>query len=160
MIWRLDEFGSAKRDRERGFTLIELLVVIAILGLMAALVTIQGRPVSPATHARAAAQAIAGALRAARGEAIRTNRSVSFQLDVANRSYRWGRNPLETLPGDLGLELLTSRDQVGTSRVGQIRFDPDGGSSGGRVSVMGGGRLWWVGVDWLSGRVSVVQAEQ
>jgi general secretion pathway protein H len=160
MIWRSKGFGGAMAASERGFTLIELLVVIAILGLMTALVAIHAQPVSPATHGRAAAQAIAGALRAARGEAIRTNRSVSFQLDVANHRYRWGRNPPETLPGDLGLELLTSRDQVGTSSVGRIRFDPDGGSSGGRVSVMGGGRSWWIGVDWLSGRVSVVQAVQ
>jgi general secretion pathway protein H len=41
--------------------------------------------------------------------------------------------------------------------VGAVRFDPDGGSTGGRVAIAGGDNTWWVGVDWLSGRVSVVQ---
>jgi general secretion pathway protein H len=54
--------------------------------------------------------------------------------------------------------MLTGRDQVISESEGSIRFDPDGSSSGGRISIRGGGQLWTVGVDWLSGRVSVVHA--
>ena len=43
-----------------GFTLVELLVVIAILGLTLALIGVAAKPVSPATHARGAAQEISG----------------------------------------------------------------------------------------------------
>jgi len=53
---------------------------------------------------------------------------------------------------------MTSREQVVTESKGRIRFDPDGSSSGGRVSISGGNQIWIVGVDWLSGRVSVVHA--
>lgn len=160
MISRSDRHRGRAPRAEAGFTLIEMVVVLAILGLMMALIAVRAMPVSPATHARAAAQAVSGALRSARGEAIMTNRSVSFTLDVANRSYRWSGYPPEILPGDLRVDLLTGRDQLVSGNVGQIRFDPDGGSSGGRVSIAGGDHVWWVGVDWLSGRVSVVQKTQ
>lgn len=138
-----------------GFTLIELIVVIAILGLAMAMVVMRGAPVSPATHARAAAREISGALRAARTEALMVNQSVLFTLDVVARTYRWGRQAPQTLPGDLQLGLLTSTDQVDSDSVGRVRFDPDGGATGGRITIAGGDRIWWVGVDWLTGRVSV-----
>jgi general secretion pathway protein H len=69
--------------------------------------------------------------------------------------YQWGQAPRQLLPDDLRLSLLTSLDQIAREGVGQIRFDPDGGSTGGRVSIEGGGIVWWVGIDWLSGRVSI-----
>jgi len=156
MISRSD-IGGAEGGREAGFTLIEMIVVLTILALMTTFLLSNGRQVSPAIHARAAAQAVAGALRQARGEAIAGNRSVALTLDVANRSYRWGQRPAEILPPDLSLSLLTGRNELisGVNAAGRIRFDPDGGSSGGRVTIAGGGQVWWVGVDWLSGRVSI-----
>jgi general secretion pathway protein H len=151
MTWR-SESGSAA-----GFTLIEMIMVIAILGLMMVLVTVSGTPVSPAVHARAGAEILAGALRAARSEAVTANRSVAVTLDLARRSYQWGRGPAENLPGDLSLSLLTSSDELVSGNTGRIRFNPDGSSSGGRVSIAGGNRTWWVGIDWLSGRVSIAE---
>ena len=144
-------------DRAAGFTLIEMIMVIAVLGLMVVLVTAQGTPVSPAVHARAGAQAISGALRSARGEAVNGNRDVTFTLDLAKNAYRWGDAPPHSLTGDLRLALLTSQDELVSGAVGRIRFHPDGSSSGGRVSVAGGDQIWWIGIDWLSGRVSIVE---
>jgi general secretion pathway protein H len=57
----------------------------------------------------------------------------------------------------VGFALLTGRDLVSSQTQGRIRFDPDGGSSGGRVTINGGGQIWMVGVDWLSGRVSIAR---
>jgi general secretion pathway protein H len=157
MTWRPDISRKAdwRADPRSGFTLIEMLVVIAILGLTLALVGISLKPVSPATRARAAAQEISGALRAARSAALMSDRSIFFTLDLSPPGYRWGSQPQRPLPGDVSLGLLTGRDLVGSKTEGRIRFDPDGGSTGGRVSINGGGQLWWVGVDWLSGRVSI-----
>ena len=143
-----------------GFTLLELTLVLTILGLLAVLVVFNTRQVSPATHARAAAQAISGGLRAARSEALKTNRGVTFSLDLENLTFRWGQSPQQTLPNDLHLSLLTGRDQVVSGAVGGIRFDPDGGSTGGRVTIEGGNRAWMVGVDWLSGRVTLAEQLQ
>lgn len=144
--------------KDSGFTLVELLVVIAILGVMLALVGISAKPVSPATHAHSAAQEISAALRAARSTALMSNRSVAFTLDLAPPGYQWGTQSHRPLPSDIKLALMTGRDQVVSENRGRIRFDPDGASTGGRVSVQGGGQIWMVGVDWLSGRVSVVHA--
>jgi len=159
MIWRPDLARDADghADPRSGFTLIELLVVIAIMGVTLALIGSTMRPVSPATHARAAAQEISGALRAARSLALMSNRSVVFTLELSPPGYQWGAESRRALPADVSLGLLTGRDLVNSKDEGSIRFDPDGGSSGGRVSINGAGQLWWVGVDWLSGRVSIVR---
>jgi general secretion pathway protein H len=147
--------SQARAHRNAGFTLIELLIVLAIIGLALSIVATAGRPVSLATEARAAARELSGALRVARAEAPMANRSVAFSIDVVGHQYRWGTQPPKPLPGDLQLAILTSTDQVVSDRVGQFRFDPDGGASGGRISIAGGDRIWWVGIDWLTGRVSV-----
>ena len=143
------------RQPEAGFTLIEMLVVVAILGLMTTLILSNGFRVSPAVHARAAAQTISGALREARSQAVSSNRPVFFAIDLTNRRYRLGQGLPETLPSDLHLSLLTSQDLLASGQLGRIRFDPDGGSSGGRITITGGGQVWMVGVDWLSGHVSI-----
>src|SRR5580765_4499428 len=135
---------TSRSETTSGFTLIEMIMVIAILGLMMVLVTVNGTPVSPATHARAAAEAISATLRTARSMAARENRSVEVTIDLALRSYRLGTAPADMLPNDLRLSLLTSTDQLVSDSVGRIRFSPNGSSSGGRVSVEGGNRTWWI----------------
>jgi general secretion pathway protein H len=142
---------------EKGFTLIEMIVVLTVLALLTVLLVNNGSRVSPATQARSAAQEISAALRSARSTALSTNQSIMFSLDVANRTYRWGQSPPIRLPDGVRISLLTSRDQLESDRIGRFRFDPDGGSSGGRVTIDGGGRIYWVGIDWLSGRVSLEQ---
>jgi len=150
MTWRSDPASS-------GFTLIEMLAVIAILGLMMVLITTGRAPVSPAVHARSAAEAISAALRLTRSEAVMRNTSTQFTLDLGQRSYRSSGRPAEALPADISLALLASADEAPGQSLGRIQFNPDGSSSGGRIAVSGNGRTWWVGVDWLSGRVSIVE---
>jgi general secretion pathway protein H len=156
MTWRSRAAGRRSR-RSAGFTLIEMVVVLAVMALLAATIMVRGTPVSPGTHARAAARAIAGALRTARGEAVMSNRGVSVTVDAANGRYWIDGKPVQILPRDLRLALLTGQDEVVADGVGRIRFDPDGGSGGGRVAVAGGDKTFWVGIDWLSGRVSIVE---
>lgn len=157
MTWQINMRPRATHAPAAGFTLVEMLVVIAILGLALAVIGIGVKPVSPATHARAAAQEISGALRSARSSALMSNRSVWVLFDLASPAYQWGTQARQTLPSDVGLALFTSRDHVVSGSLGRIRFDPDGGSSGGRITISGGGNFWHVGVDWLSGRVSIAR---
>lgn len=145
---------------ERGFTLIEMLVVIAIMGLVMVLVTTSHVSISPSVHARSAAEAISAALRHARSEAVRRDRAMQFTVDLAHRSYRSGDAPAEMLPADVSLALLSSADETAGPSAGRIHFNPDGSSSGGRIAISGNGRTWWIGVDWLSGRVSIVEKRQ
>ena len=43
-----------------------------------------------------------------------------------------------------------------SERQGSIRFFPDGGSNGGRITVASGERKYEVDVDWLTGRVAIL----
>ena len=42
-----------------------------------------------------------------------------------------------------------------SATLGDIRFNPDGSSTGGRIVLADGSRKIAVGVDWLTGRVTV-----
>jgi general secretion pathway protein H len=141
--------------RAGGFTLIELLVSLAVLGLALALITGYKPPWSRGLGLQATAAELAAGLRLARSEAILSNRPVVFDLDLIGHRYRVGTGTPRRLPADLSLELLTISGEALNGREGDIRFNPDGSSTGGRISLADGRRRIGVGVDWLTGRVSV-----
>jgi general secretion pathway protein H len=84
-----------------------------------------------------------------------TNRPVAFDLDLIGHRYRVGTAPPRRLPTDVAIELLTVSGEARDAREGDIRFNPDGSSTGGRISLIDGRRRVGVGVDWLTGRVSI-----
>jgi general secretion pathway protein H len=138
-----------------GFTLIELLVSLAVLGLALTLIVGYRPPWSRGLGLRATGAELAAGLRLARSEAIVSNRPVVFDLDLAGHRYRVGTGTPHGLPADLSLQLLTISGEARDGREGDIRFNPDGSSTGGRISLADGQRRIAVGVDWLTGRVSV-----
>ena len=142
-------------DRGSGFTLIELLVALAVLGLALVLIAGYKPPWSRGLGLRATAAELAAGLRLARSEAIVNNRPVAFDLDLVGHRYRVGTGTPRHLPADLSFELLTISGEALNGREGDIRFNPDGSSTGGRISLADGRRRIGVGVDWLTGRVSV-----
>jgi general secretion pathway protein H len=146
------------RFGDEGFTLIEVLVVLVVLSLTAALLVGRGPARSPALDLRAAAGQVAQGLRLARSQAIAQNRTVGFALDVASGGYRVGDGPPRALPTGLSLSMTAIAGNTAAGRVGAINFLPDGSSSGGRVGLSAGARRVWVGVDWLTGRVSLHDA--
>ena len=73
------------------------------------------------------------------------------------QSRRVGAGVPRRLPPDLSIELLTIAGE-GRTGAGDIRFNPDGSSTGGRIALANGRRRIAVGVDWLTGRVSVADA--
>jgi general secretion pathway protein H len=141
-----------------GFTLIELLVSIAILGLALALIAGYKPPWSRGLGIEATAAELAAGLRLARSEAILTNQSVVFDLDLIAHRYRVGTGLPRRLPADLSIALLTISGEARDARQGDIRFNPDGSSTGGRISLIDGQRRLAVGVDWLTGRVRIASA--
>jgi general secretion pathway protein H len=138
-----------------GFTLLELVVTLAILGF--ALVLMVGhKPLwSRGLELRGTAADIAAGLRTARSEAILRNRPISFAIDLAEHRFQVGPGPVRQLPPQLAITLLTVAGEKSNSRLGGIRFNPDGSSTGGRVSIADGQQAIAIGVDWLTGRVSI-----
>ncbi len=138
----------------RGFTLVEMLVVLAVLGLMAGIVLARGPARSPRVETEAAARQITAALRGARARAIASNAPVDVAIDLVAGSVRVVGTPAHALPGGVQLAMRTVAG-AGGGRIGLIRFAPDGSASGGRIDIAKGGVHVVVGVDWLSGRVSL-----
>jgi general secretion pathway protein H len=62
------------------------------------------------------------------------------------------------LNGALELGLETARSELVDAGSGQIRFFPDGSSTGGRITVMMQEQRAEVVVDWLTGQVDIGDA--
>ena len=62
----------------------------------------------------------------------------------------------EVLVRGVGLKLFTAQKDIVNEKTGAIRFFPDGGSNGGRITVAAGVRKYEVDVDWLTGRVAIL----
>ena len=128
-----------------------MLVVLTILGMVGAVVLARGPSRSATLEMRAASTTVAGALRLGRSRAIASNRATVVRFDVGRGAVQVGGDAMRGLPAGVAMAVVTAEGQA-------IEFLPDGSSSGGRVELAGFGRRTQVGVDWLTGRVSVLVA--
>ena len=148
---------AAARRRARGVTLLELLIVLSIMAVVAAMVVpIFTGGVSTA-ELKGAAREVAAGLRLARSEALATRKETRVVLDLEQRSFVVERDArTRALPRQIELKLFTAQSDLVSDKVGAIRFFPDGGSNGGRVTLAVGERKYNVDVDWLTGRVAIL----
>ena len=143
--------------RRRGFSLIEMLAVLTLIALIAgvAAAVIGGNLGGAKT--RAAVRDLTAALRQTRGLAIVKGEERSLEIDVEARTYRVPDKAPVPLPEELQMKLLTAAtEQTGDSK-GQIRFFPDGSSSGGRITLTRDRREWRIEIAWLTGEVRIEQ---
>lgn len=143
---------------KQGFTLVELLVVLGVLALMLSLLptlfprTLEGQQV------KAAARELAAGLRTARQQAIASQQPVSMSLDTAAHRYSLGKQLRDLdLPATTRLSLRTATSEQQSSDTGAIRFFPDGSATGGQIELHHGAQAYAIRVEWLTGRVSVVE---
>ena len=146
-----------KHFRTAGVSLLELMIVLMIMAIVAALVVPMLAGGVSNTELRSAARQLAAGLRLARSEAVTQRRETFLVIDVAGRRFKVDRDPQEhMLPRDVELKLYTAQKDLVDDKVGSIRFYPDGGSNGGRITVGSADRTYEVDVDWLTGRVAIL----
>ena len=148
----------AMPGRHRGVTLLELLIVLTLMALIAAMALPMFSGGVSGTDLKTAARDVAAGLRLARDRAIAQRTESLLELNLEARTFRVSPDERShKLPEKLELKLYTAQRDLLNDKVGAIRFFPDGGSNGGRITLAAGERKYDVDVDWLTGRVSILE---
>lgn len=142
---------------QAGFTLIELLVVTVIMALAYALAAPLVSTGVSGAELKASARQLAAGLRKARSEAIAHRQETVLTLDVDDRRFQLsGDQRIYRLPRSVEVKLFTAQSELADAHTGSIRFFPDGGSTGGRITLAANQRKYTVDVNWLTGLVAIL----
>ncbi|NQX90403.1 MAG: prepilin-type N-terminal cleavage/methylation domain-containing protein [Halioglobus sp.] len=139
--------------RNRGFTLLEVMIALAIVGLLAAVSVPAGARFYASMQYRAAVADLVAVLSSARHKAVRDGAVRDVTINPRTKEVSL-QGAVTRLPADLGLS-ISSGAALNTADSGVIRFYPEGGSSGGEISLVLPGRAGVrVVVDWLIGGIT------
>jgi general secretion pathway protein H len=152
-------FRNVVPGRQAGFTLLEMIIVVAVMGLAFGLIVARGPMRSQAMEMHAAVSDVAQGLRLARSKAIATNSTARLTVDLRQPSFRIDNGGPKPLPPWLTVAMTAVSDETLGQRLAAIRFNGDGSASGGRIDLTNGVRHAQIGVDWLTGRISVLQPQ-
>ena len=144
--------------RGKGFTQLEMMVVLAIAALLLTVAPPLLSNLGSGAKLRSVAQQLVAGLRTVRTEAILNQRSEALTLELkAHRFIADGRSV--SLSDKIHLALYTTQSGQLDDDTGQIRFFPDGSSTGGHIKLSRKNRELFVQVDWLTGRVWVTDEQ-
>jgi len=153
-----DEMPLPDKHGEAGFTLLEVVAVLVIAALVTSAVIFTNRSSGGAARLKALSATVAAGLRHTRGRAIKTGREYVISVDTGNGRISWGttRAPL-TLGEGVRIKVISAESER-RDRIAGIRFFPNGSSTGGRLQLSSSGTQFNVAVNWLTGHVSVDEA--
>lgn len=139
-----------------GFTLIELLLTLVVAAAITAISATAYSRISSSAALKSTAQDIVVTLRRARITAIAKSEEVAFLLDNNKRVYWVGGSQRQRLiDSSLDMEMYSAKGLSANKNISQIRFAPDGSSSGGEIKISNGKKDYSVAVEWLSGKVEL-----
>lgn len=152
--------SAGNKLRQRGFTLLELMIVLVIAAIMMTVVPPMISSALPGAELKSAARKVAAGLRYARNKSLSSDEETILMLDLESKQFNVsGKKKNYQLHKDLDLTLLTAESEMVAEYRGAIRFFPDGGSTGGRISLSTGKRKFAVDVDWLTGKVRIMETD-
>jgi len=138
--------------KQQGFTLIELIVVLVIVILGFSAIGISLSSGNDTAEIKAAARDIVSALRYARGQALMDHQEIALSFDLEENSYTLSnRDKIYTVPDEISLTVVTAQSELTGQGQGNIRFYPDGSSTGGRVTLERDKAKLQIDINWLTG---------
>lgn len=144
-------------NRHQGFTLLEILIVLGLMGLMAALIVpraLSGNDYYTLGHNT---RAVAAAMRLARGMAIAEQKETVVVFDLDQKTYQAPLEKPKALDEAVHLQVFTSTAEISDDeKKAGIRFYPDGGSSGGRVTLSLADSNRAIDVVWMTGQINIL----
>lgn len=141
---------------KRGFTLLELLLVLFVVILGFAVIGLNISSGGDATRLQSAARDLVSALRFAKGEALISHRETTVTLDLNENTYTVSeRDKTYSLPENIELTVVTAQEELEGEGLANIRFFPDGSSTGGRIKLELNGALWQIDINWLTGQIDI-----
>jgi general secretion pathway protein H len=151
-------FATRSQLSSRGFTMLEIIAVILVIAIVATLSPPLFSSGVSATQHRAAAREVAQMLRYARTEAVAKRTDVAVDFDLEQRTFQVPASALKRvakIPEGIEINLTTTAAETKNEKQASVRFYPDGGATGGRVTLKVRERSYLVDIDWLTGRVSI-----
>jgi general secretion pathway protein H len=145
----------------RGFTLLELMVVLVIVSLLAVAIGGSAGTFFSTMEYRDAVRELSSAAKKARLQSRSQGKPIDLVVDPTLNRFALTEQPerlvasdYQMLAQDLSIGLVFAAEISPGANLGAIRFYPEGGSSGGEISIQrpsgAGTRLV---VDWLIGDV-------
>lgn len=137
----------------RGFTLLEIVIAMAVVGLVMAVSVPAGARFYESVQYRAAVRDVVTVLSSARHQALQDGRAQDVRINPRTNELSLD-DSVKHLPAALGIT-VNSAAELNERDIAVIRFYPEGGSSGGEVSLTLPGRTGVrIVVDWLIGGIS------
>lgn len=149
-------FSKSSVAKAKGFTLMEVLVVFVIMALVLAIVPPFLPNVIPSINVKSATRELAASLKKARSQAIDRQQETTLILNVEKKSYVLNKKSKTlSLPNEASLSLITAKSEQLSEHEGQIRFFPDGSSTGGQIKLAYARKEYLIDVHWLTGKVKI-----
>ncbi len=139
---------------EQGFSLIEIMVVMMLVLLLFGVVGVSVSRSVEGAELRNVEREITAGLRHTRGQAIIQRQQQVFTVDSDRRTWQAAGRDAQELPEGLEITMNTARSELTGEGVGNIRFYPDGASTGGSIVLHHQEREWHISVAWLTGEIS------
>lgn len=107
---------------------------------------------------KASARQLAAGLRRARSDAIARRQESTLTVDIESHQFQLSGDPrVYRLPKSVAVKLFTAQSELIGGAAGSIRFFPDGGSTGGRITLTANARNYDVDINWLTGQVVIIE---
>ncbi|MEQ1486536.1 GspH/FimT family pseudopilin [Methyloglobulus sp.] len=140
----------------KGFTLLELMLVMFVVILGFSVIGLNISSGNDATEHQSVARDLVSALRYAKGEALISHEETTIELDLNENTYTVsGRDKAFSIPDTIALTVVTAQEELTGKGLANIRFFPDGSSSGGRIKLERNSATWQIDINWLTGQVEL-----